>query len=140
MKALPYREKINSSVYINFLHWTGEHWRKLRRNPVRLRDISLQHDNARPHVSQQTAVFISRKNIYTVYQSPYSPDFNLLDRWINGHIKANFKHKVFSSAEEIEKSTLQVLRTIPEESFLHHVETLKTHLNNVIDQNRAYIV
>ena len=140
VKALPYGQTIDSSVYIDFLHSTGEHWRKLRSDPVKLCDISLQHDNARPHVSQQTADFISRRNIHTVYQSPYSPDFNLLDRWINAHVKANFKHVVFSSAEEIEESTLQVLRAIPEESFLHHVEKLKTHLNKVIQQSGSYIV
>ena len=59
-----------------------------------------------------------------VYQSPYSPDFNLLDRWINAHVKAQFKHVVFSSAKEIEKNTLQVLRALPEESFVHQLNKL----------------
>ena len=140
VKALPYGQKIDSSVYIDFLQSTGERWRKLRSDPVRLCDLSFQHDNARPHASQQTADFIARRNIRTVYQSPYSPDFNLLDRWINAHVKAQFKHVVFASAEEIEESTLQVLRAIPEESFVHHLEKLKTHLNSVILQNGSYIV
>ena len=42
-------------------------------------------------------------------------------------LKTAFPTKlVFLSAEEIEKSTLQVLRNIPEESFLHHIGKLKT--------------
>lgn len=35
-------------------------------------------------------------------------------------------HVVFLPVKEIKESTLQVLKTIHENSFLHHVEKLKT--------------
>ena len=75
-----------------------------------------------------------------VHQAPYSPDFNLLDRWINAHLKAQFRHVVFSSAEEIEIATLRAFKAIPEESFVHQLEKLKAHLNNVVINKGAYIV
>lgn len=40
------------------------------------------HDNARPHKSRLTATFLKNNNIKIINQPAYSPDINLLDRFI----------------------------------------------------------
>ena len=75
-----------------------------------------------------------------ITQVPYSPDFNILDLWINCHLKTKFKNTTFTNAEEMEVAALQALRDIPFEVFLHNLEKLKTHLKAVIDKNDEYII
>ena len=45
-QVLPQNATLNSDGYISFLKDLGNAWRKLSRNPVSLRGMHLQHDNA----------------------------------------------------------------------------------------------
>ena len=80
-----------------------------------LTELSFKHDNARPHCAAVAQAFFARRNINLIYQSAYSPDFNLLDRWVNAHLKSHFKHMVFTSALEVEGAALQVLKSTPDD-------------------------
>ena len=125
VKALPYGDTITSDVYVEFLKATGEKWRKLRSHPAKLSELSFQLDNARPHSAKTTKDFLGRREMNVIAQSPYSPDFNILDRWVNSHLKTRFKHTTFTNAKEVEVAALQALRDIPFDVFLHHLEKLK---------------
>ena len=140
VKALPYGETINSNVYVDFLKATGEKWRKLHSDPVKLNELSFQHDNARPHSVKATKHFLERPGVKMITQAPYSPDFNILDLWINCHLKTKFKNTTFTNAKEVGVAALQALRDIPFEVFLHNLEKLKTYLKAVIDKNDEYII
>ena len=110
LQAIPYGTKINAEFYIEFLKRTGNRWRTLHSNPTTLRQLHFQHDNARPHAALLTQQFLEQIQIIQIInQSPYSPDFNMLDRWVNAHIKFRFKLWIFFSAQEVEEATLQVL-------------------------------
>ena len=140
VRALPYGTTIDSSVYISFLRETGDKWRRLRSDPTRLCDLSFQADNARPHVSRETREFLAMRNVKTLFQSPHSPDFNLLDRWVNSHLKTNFKHRVFCSSQEVEEAALQVLRSIPHARFVKEIDKLKQHLQIVIQKGGDFVI
>ena len=118
VQALPYGQTVTASVYVEFLKKTGERWRTLRRHPTKLSDLTLQHDNARPHVAKLTKDFLERRNVRVAHQSSHSPDFNILDRWVNAHLKTKFKRMIFSNHIEVEEAALQTLREIPEDRFL----------------------
>ena len=66
-------ESVNSERYVAFL----QNILQLRRQ-----NLTIMHDNARPHVSQLTSAFMASKNITRVHQPPYSPDMNLCDIFI----------------------------------------------------------
>ena len=140
VKTLPYGETVNSEQYIAFLKLVGDRWRSLRRDPTHLRDLSLQHDNARPHTSKDTTRFLQDRDVFLVKQSPYSPDFNLCDRWLFAHLKCAFKHMRFDSADEVKDAALRVFKSTPEERFSTELQKLKDHLHCVIQNNGSYIV
>ena len=44
--------------------------------------LSIMHDNARPHVAQIVKSWMCEKGVNCIMQPAYSPDFNLMDRYV----------------------------------------------------------
>ena len=53
-------ETVDLEQYVEFVHSTGEKWRKLHSDPIHLNNVWWQHDNARPHTSAVTEGFFSQ--------------------------------------------------------------------------------
>jgi len=70
VRALPYGTHINGELYMDFVWHTGEKWRTLRSNPVRLNELVWQHDNARPHVKEEVIMFFQQRNVEKLEQAP----------------------------------------------------------------------
>jgi len=138
VKALPYGETVDGDVYINFIRQTATKWRN-QKNRVMLTKMFLQHDNARPHVSKKVTNFLSTFGTQILKQSPYSPDLNLLDRWVNDYIKQKLEKEVFSSHAEVEQAVMQVLKNISKEKLFSEFQNLKKHCLKVIDKGGCYI-
>lgn len=138
-QALPYGVTINSDRYCDFLRQTGDRWRTLRSDPTRLNEISLQQDNARPHTSATTTNFLTSRSVTRIAQPPYSPDYNMLDRWVFAYLKKSFRKVTFTCPQQIEDMALQLLRAVPLERMSHEIEKLKSHLANVINNHGSYI-
>lgn len=137
--TLPNGVTINSERYCSFLKDTGEKWRRLHSDPTRLSEIHLQQDNARPHVSIESRQFIQSRNISLIPQPPYSPDFNMLDRWVFAYLKKSMRHMEFRDHLEVKETALQLLRAIPKERMLNEIDKLKQHLTRVIAEHGHYI-
>jgi transposase len=133
---------INAEVYINFLKETGHRWRNLKSHPTLLSDLFLQHDNARPHSARITQEFSTERHIHLIFQAPYSPDFNMCDRWIFRHLKKEMRHSAanFQSSTDVETAAKKILRDIPESRFRQELEELKLHLQRVIDCSGHYVL
>jgi transposase len=140
VKALPYGTKIDSEAYVNFVHDTGEKWRKLRSNSIKLKELKWWHDNARPHSSKETTLFFERRKIEKIYQSPYSPDFNLCDRFLFSKMKKSFKNHVFKSHEEIEEACKFFFNSLSTETLKNQLDKLFNYCQLVIDNNGEYVV
>ena len=133
-------ETVDADYFISFLHKTGEKWRCLRSDPTRLNQLLIQFDNARPHSSRKTKEFLERRGIETLWQPPYSPDLNLCDRWLFDRMKRELKKQTFQTADEVVTRSLDVLRSIPEQEFLHQVSKLLEHCGNVIQRGGDYVI
>ena len=100
----------------------------------------IQQDNARPHVAANTKNFLNNKNCGLLKQPEYSPDTNLLDRFIfpklemeRAHLELNTQHEVQTFVDEhLRKNTPEIL----ERQF----EKLKEHCQNVIDNLGNYVI
>lgn len=140
MEATERCETVDSGRYIAFLRRLGDHWRCLHSRRTRLNQLVYQADNARPHTSAVTKEFIESRQMEVLYQSPYSPDYNLCDRWLFANLKCQLKKSSFNNPEEVKSAALQAFRSIPEERFQSELEKLKKHLNDVILHGGCYIV
>lgn len=137
--ALPYGVTVNAEVMVNYLRRTGDLWRTLRSKPVRLSDLRLQMDNARPHTARPVTEFLEKRDVTTIWQSPYSPDLNLCDRFLFLWLKNSLRGMTFSSSEEVESASLQLLRDISETALREQVDLLLEHCQKVIDAAGQYI-
>lgn len=139
VRALRYGDTVNAEVYISFLQHTGNKWRCLRKDPVHLNELTWQHDNARPHTAAATKEYIGQRALKQLWQPPYSPDFNLCDRFVFHHLKNEFEYTVFNSHEEVENAALHALRNIDEKHFHSEVDALIEHCQAVINCNGNYV-
>jgi transposase len=132
-------ESIDSDHYVQFVHRTGELWRKLRSDSTRLNELIWMHDNARPHVSASANEFFETRGICLLRQSPYSPDFNLCDRWLFAELKKGFKSISMDNPTDVMNSSLQLFRSIPTDRFQTELIHLKQHCALVIKSHGDYI-
>lgn len=134
-------EKVNAERYIEFSKNCISKFGK-ERIAKRLDHASIiwQHDNARPHVSLITKAFFSSKGIRMQFQSPYSPDLNQLDRWVNKSIKNATKETHFVNHDEVKEFVRRHLQSLPESQFVDELNKLKTHCHHVIRCNGNYTI
>ena len=139
VRATANREVVNSDLFIDFVKSTGEKWRKLRSNAIKLKDLHWQMDNAKPHKSAATTQFFNDRGITLLWQSPYSPDFNLCDRFLFTTLKSELRKQSFESHLEVEQAALQCLRNLPEELLHQEIQKLYDHCQDVIDAGGDYV-
>lgn len=139
VRALSYGTSIDSAEYVAFVRNTGNRWRSLRANPIHLRDVLWQHDNARPHTSAATKEFFQQRQVKTIWQAPYSPDLNLCDRWLFNLLKTELRKEEYKSEKEVENAALRVLRRVDEAYFQHELAKLLQHCEAVISCGGHYV-
>ena len=132
--VLPKDEKIDAECFVQFLKDTGKRFNNLRRSKTKLRDLTLQFDNARPHTAQRTQSYMSAVGLTDIEQSPCSPDLNMCDRLLFTRLQEHCRMQHYESIEE-----LKVNVQLPKSLFLRELEKLKSHCENVIRQSGIYI-
>ena len=139
VQALPYGQTINGETYASFIHTTGEKWRTLRSHPTKLDRIFWQHDNARPHIKSCAKELIERRGVRLIYQSPYSPDLNLCDRWLNEYIKGFMRSEKFDSSDEVQERIIEIMRSTDADVYRKEIDKLLSHCQKVINAGGEYI-
>ena len=72
-------------------------------------------------------------------QSPYSPDLNLCDRWVNEYIKKQLRETEFSDHKEVKQTVSRVLQETVEELYRMELDKLLKHRTQVIACGGAYV-
>jgi hypothetical protein len=138
-EVLPRNQCVDSTVYIEFLNKMfisfGD---DLQRHPIRTRNMSLIHDNARPHVSQATSAYLSGKGVRLLKQPPYSPDCNLCDRYIFPRLEALRKNN-YETKEELEEFLSQHLPTFNGERMKDAYEDMCKDFRDILDKGGDYL-
>ena len=96
-------------------------------------------DNARPHVSATTKKFFQRRQVEMMEQSPYSPDFNLCDRWLIKDLKKHLRTCHLTCANDVLDAALSHFRLIPVTRFYSELLKLRDHCSKVLDAHGDYI-
>ena len=97
-------------------------------------------DNARPHAAREVKQFMEERQMTTIYQSPYSPDINLCDRFFFSWMKSDFSDRTFESPSELEQAALHWARQLTEEALQQEVQKLIDHCQAVIDNHGDYVI
>lgn len=139
VSALPYGETVDANHVVEFIRETGNKWRTLRSSPIHLDQLLWQMDNARPHTAHTVRDFLERRQVATVWQSPYSPDMNLCDRFLFRWLKDDLREDTFHDHKEVETAALHALRDMSEEALVAEVEKLLEHCQSVIDAGGVYV-
>ena len=139
LTVLPKGQTLDAQGMIEFIRTTGNKWRTLRSHPIHLNQLLWQMDNARPHSARATQAYLQQRQVRTVWQSPYSPDLNLCDRFLFSWLKNDLSDQRFQNHEDLEKAALRALRNMSEEALVNQVEKLLAHCQSVIDHGGDYI-
>ena len=97
------------------------------------------HDNARPHIKQCVREFFERRGIELLHQSPYSPDLNLCDRWLNNHIKSMVRGMQFDDESEVFEAVMNTLKNTDESVLRKQLDRLLVHCEKVIACGGGYV-
>lgn len=143
-KVLEVGETVNSEVYITFLEeaFAAFNIYELRQmgKAVIWETAVLYHDNARPHVSAATNQFLDAKNCVRLRQPPYSPDTNILDRFVFPKLEMERSSIQFDTTEQLRQFLREGLQRNTEQMLSRQFEKLRMHYQNVIDHDGNYIV
>ena len=98
------------------------------------------HDNARPHTALMTREFFANNGITLLKQPPYSPDMNLLDRYVFRNMEFDRRDQHFASKNEVERYVQNFMATkMTRVKLSRELERLKYDLNSIIDIDGAYL-
>ena len=127
-------ESVDAQFMINHLKDTGKRFQNLKKNKVTLQELHFQMDNARPHTAAATK-FLDRRGVPLVSQSPYSPDRNLLDRFLFRCIKMDLRGEDFSGPEDLSKAIQRSIRHISIKNFIYciYYSVLLVYLQSLSD-------
>ena len=64
---------INSERYVSTLRALKGRLRRVRQDKVKVKDVVIQHDNARPHTSRQTQCALQQLELPTIPHPPFDP-------------------------------------------------------------------
>ena len=129
---------VNSEVYISFLsdmHAKFVH----ERNSLGWKDMILIQDNARPHISKKPTDFLRSKGVRVLKQPPYSPDYNLCDRWLFGTLERKRKKQNFASVHNLEEFLQEALQGLDKAAQERQWVHLKEGLTAIIDASGDYL-
>lgn len=143
VKVLNRGDTVDSNVYVEFLNEMMLQFDSYQHRSVGKAippgSMILMHDNARPHCSNLTKSFLSTKSIQTLYQPPYSPDVNLLDRWFFPLCEMRRTKRYFSTPQEVHDYILECSASMTSDIMKHEYEKLSFHCKNVILHDGDYL-
>ena len=131
-------ESINGERYKQFLVRMEHNFRRHCR-PLSWNRMMLMHDNARPHTCKLVQEFLQEKGVEMVKQPAWSPDFNLLDRYVfasleNARIRIDFHDKV-----DIGTFLTDHLNTICSNQFSTQLTLLELDLEDIAACSGDYL-
>lgn len=127
---------INSQRYLDFLENMATEFE----NVLPRWEMVVQHDNARPHVARIVTEWIEAQHMSLLKQPPYSPDTNLMDRFLFRNYEVFRKGHNFENSNEVNENVRQYMDDMTNSKLLKELQNLLLHLQRVIDANGIYVL
>lgn len=127
---------INAHRYIQFIANCLRHLQDIGTPAER---VMWMHDNARPHVARMTVQFLDDNVVSRVRQPPYSPDLNLMDRYIFRNFENNRLGVDFANVNELRENLTQFLASMTQNKLNKEFLALRDHCRSVIAAGGSYL-
>ena len=130
-EILPRGKGIDATLYCNFLQ-----------SLIRIRrmgNLKIMHDNARPHKATLTEVFLAEDGIDRLPHPAYSPDMNMLDRFLFRNIEAQRKDRVFADINDARMFVYDYLRNFNRRLLTNELAKFRIDLLTIVDKGGSYL-
>lgn len=134
--AVEKKKTLDSECYIENCLTPAFNEIRRQRPSSGLRGILLLHDNARPHVSQNTCSFIQDQGVTEIDHPPYSPDLAPSDYWLFDFIKQRLED--VSSSEMLVKAITAIMKKIDKKEYFKTFEKYIERLEYCISVEGDY--
>ena len=135
---LPKEQTFNSQYYVSNIllelsKKNGENSKRVKRKLV------VHADNAKPHTSRFTTLFMESNKLKIAPHPPYSPDIAPSDFFLFGYVKGKMEGCHFESRDEVIEKVTSILLNIPHETLQCVFEEWEARLKKDIKINGEYI-
>ena len=117
---------VNADCYLQFLETTIEFFSK--KLDVPRSQLSIMHDNARPHLAQIVESWMCEKGVNWIKQPPYSPDFNLMDRYVFRNFETHRRGKDVSNSVGVSELISKLLDLLSPHMLRNELHKFCQHL------------
>ena len=128
---------IDSEIYVSTLPALKGRLRRVRQDKVK--DVVIQHDNARPHTSRQTQCALQQLELPTIPHPPYSPDLAPSDFFLFPLLKKHLKGNHYKTDAEVEVDVRSWCRSQTPEFFADRMRKLVQRGRLCIDSDSDYV-
>ena len=101
--------------------------------------LSMVLDNARLQVSAAVQNFFQGHNITWIHQPPYSPDMNLMDRFVFRNMEQARNGAYFQNIDDLKQFPETYLNGIRRSSLTNVLQRLRTDIQKIINRGGDYI-
>lgn len=128
---------VNGNRYLQFLEKAIQFFSQ--KLDVHGSQLSVMHDNARPHVAQIVRSWMREEGVAWVKQPPYSPDFNLMDRFIFRNFETHRRGKNASNSAAVSELISEFLNYVSPRLLRKEFQNFRQHLLMVSENDGEYI-
>ncbi|RUS77343.1 hypothetical protein EGW08_014897 [Elysia chlorotica] len=111
----------------------------LRVRQDKVKDVVIQHDNARPHTSRQTQCALQQLELPTIPHPTYSPDLAPSDFFLFPLLKKHLKGNHYETDAEVEADVLSWCRSQTPEFFADGMRKLVQRWRLCIERDGDYV-
>lgn len=123
IKWLPEGRTVNSTYYCEVLRDLRTAIREKRRGKL-THGVLLQHDNARPHTSDETMAVIHELGFTVVPHPPYSPDLAPSDYALFAEMKKPLRGKRYETLQQLASAVSKWVSDTPADFFSSAIDKL----------------
>jgi hypothetical protein len=139
LDVVPHGQNVDGDYYVEFLKKMRHSFHRRSTGNVDWHEMVIQHDNARPHTKASVSAFLDCCGVRLLPQSPYSPDYNLCDRWLFSRLENNRRFCNFVSEDHLKKYLTADFNAIGENEYCHQHDRLVADLKAVSERGGNYL-
>ena len=139
-ELLRHGETITADKYCEQLTRLNAAIREKRPVLANRKGVIFHHDNARPHVAQQTLRKLKELKWEILQHPPYSPDISPSDFHLFRSLQNSLNGKNLNSMEAVENYLMNFFQEKPSSFYKNGIDKLVEHWETIVEKDGDYII